>query len=202
MRRKRSEITRRELSVALALGIAGCIDRSDNGGSDETEGTEANNPALSEATQEGDLRLTSPAFDDGERIPDEYGYAEANVNPPLEIGGVPDDAESLVLVMDDPDAVEPAGQIWVHWLVWNVPLETSTIPEGWDPTDAVEGENDFDDVGYSGPNPPDETHTYRLKLYALNTVLDLEEGATVDALGETMDKHVVARTQLTGAYAP
>nr|WP_245726755.1 YbhB/YbcL family Raf kinase inhibitor-like protein [Natronorubrum sediminis] len=152
--------------------------------------------------QEGDVRLTSPAFDDGEEIPDEYGYDAENVNPSLEIDNVSDDAESLVFVMDDPDAVEPAGQIWVHWLVWNVPPETSTIPEDWDSDEAVEGKNDFDEIGYGGPSPPDEPHTYRFKLYALDAVLDLEEGATVDDLGEAMDERVVARTQLTGTYAP
>lgn len=125
-----------------------------------------------------------------------------NVNPPLEIDDVPDDAASLVIVMDDPDAVEPAGQIWVHWLVWNVQPEPSTILEDWDPDEAVEGENDFGEIGYGGPSPPDEPHTYRIKLYALDAVLDLEEVATIDDLGEAIHERVVARTQLTGTYAP
>ncbi len=93
----------------------------------------------------GDLTLESPAFDDGERIPEEYGYTETNVNPPLEIDGVPDDADSLALVVDDPDAKEPAGTVWDHWIVWNVPPETGTIPEAWDPDDATEGTNDYGD---------------------------------------------------------
>lgn len=192
-------MTRRRLSAALVIGTAGCMDEFTDGGDD---GTDEDNPALSEATQEGDLRLTSPAFDDGEEIPDEYGYDAENVNPPLEIDDVPDDAESLVHVLDDPDAVEPAGRIWVHWLVWNVPPETSTIPEDWDPDEAVEGENDFGEIGYGGPSPPDEPHTYRFKLYALDAELDLDEGAPADDLGAAMDGHVVARTQLTGTYAP
>ena len=123
---RKQTITRRKLSAALVVGIAGCIDEFADGGDDETD---EDNPVLSEATQEGNLRLTSPVFDDGEEIPGEYGYDAENVNPPLEIDDVPDDAESLVLVMDDPDAVEPAGRIWVHWLVLNIPPETSTIPE-------------------------------------------------------------------------
>jgi Raf kinase inhibitor-like YbhB/YbcL family protein len=127
----------------------------------------------------GDLELASPAFDHGERIPEEYGYTERNVNPPLEIDGVPDDAESLALIVDDPDAREPAGKVWDHWLVWNVPPETASIPEDWEPTDATEGTNDYGDHGYGGPNPPDREHTYRFRLFALDTTL--EHGSDADA---------------------
>jgi Raf kinase inhibitor-like YbhB/YbcL family protein len=200
-----ARLTRRSVSIGLAVGVAGCLDElngDDDGNGDGEDERNADNPALSDATQEGELRLTSPAFDDGAEIPREYGYDEANVNPPLEIDDVPDDADSLALVVDDPDAVEPSGQIWVHWLVWNAPPETTSIPERWDSDDAVEGTNDFDEVGYDGPRPPDEEHTYRFKLYALDTVLDLEEGATVDDLGAAMNGHVFAQTQLSGTYAP
>jgi Raf kinase inhibitor-like YbhB/YbcL family protein len=188
---------RRTFAVAALAWFADCLDdfTGDEGDSDD-------NPVLLEATQEGDLRLESPAFDDGGRIPDQYGRDEANVNPPLEIAAVPTDADSLVLVVDDPDAVEPAGRIWVHWLVWNVPPKTATIPEDWTVDEAIEGENDFGETGYDGPDPPDETHGYRFKLYALDTRLDLEEGATVEDLGEARDGRVVARTQLTASYEP
>jgi Raf kinase inhibitor-like YbhB/YbcL family protein len=75
------------------------------------------------------LQLTSPAFANGDPIPDKYGYTAENVNPPLEISGVLEETKSLALVMDDPDAVEPAGKIWDHWVVWNIDPTTSTIPE-------------------------------------------------------------------------
>jgi Raf kinase inhibitor-like YbhB/YbcL family protein len=199
-----SQATRRAFAGLLAVTLAGCLggpDADDGNGGDSDE-TEDGNPVLEPATGESELRITSPAFDDGESIPRTYGYAEANVNPPLEIANVPNDAASLVLAVDDPDAVEPAGEIWVHWLVWNIPPETTTIPEDWTPESAVEGTNDFGEIGYGGPNPPDGEHTYRFKCYALETSLDLDEGATVDELGETMDDDIVARAQLEGWYAP
>ncbi|MFD1587207.1 YbhB/YbcL family Raf kinase inhibitor-like protein [Halorientalis brevis] len=151
-----------------------------------------------------DLHLTSPAFGDGERIPDQYGYTAANVNPPLTIENVPEDAESLALIVDDPDAMEPAGKIWDHWLVWNVDPDTEALPEGWSPeeTDAVEGQNDYGEHGYGGPNPPDREHTYRFMLYALDTRLDLSAAADKDALQDAMTGHVIADTRLEGTYAP
>jgi len=148
------------------------------------------------------LTLASPAFADGEPIPDRYGYAAANVNPPLEIDGVPDGTASLALVMDDPDAVEPAGKIWDHWVVWNVDPGTGRIPEQWDAAGAVEGDNDFGERGYGGPNPPDREHTYRFRLFALDAPLDLEPGASAAQLETAMEGHVLAEAQLEGTFAP
>lgn len=149
------------------------------------------------------LELTSPAFDDGEPIPEQYGHETADVSPPLSVSGVPDAAESLALVMDDPDAVDPAGMIWDHWVVWNVPTDVE-IPEGWDPADdgAVEGENDFGETGYGGPAPPDGEHTYVFTLYAVDTTLDLSEGATKEELERALEGHVVDEAELTGTFAP
>lgn len=147
----------------------------------------------------GDLTLTSPAFEAGETIPEKYGKAYQNVNPPLTIDGVPGDATSLVLIMDDPDA---PGGTFTHWLAWNVPPDIGTLPEGWTPPEqVVQGENDFGGVGYGGPKPPSE-HTYRFKLYALDATLDLSSGADKQALGDAMAGHVLAQTQLKGTFAP
>lgn len=148
------------------------------------------------------LQLTSPAFADGEPIPDTYGYTAENVNPPLAIDGVPEETTSLALVMDDPDAVEPAGKVWDHWVVWNIDPATSTIPEDWDVAGAVEGRNDYGERGYGGPNPPDRRHTYRFRLFALDRHLDLGTDATTDDLESAMAGAVVAETQLDGTYAP
>lgn len=146
-----------------------------------------------------DLQLSTTAFEPGGTIPDKYGKAYENVNPPLSISGVPDDAASLVLVVDDPDA---PGGTFTHWLAWNIPPDVDAIPEGWTPPEAVvEGTNDFGNVGYDGPRPPNE-HTYRFKLYALTTTLDLSSDARNAALTEAMDGHTTARTQLTGTFAP
>jgi Raf kinase inhibitor-like YbhB/YbcL family protein len=150
------------------------------------------------------MELTSVEFGDGGPIPRRYGYEEENVNPPLVVEGVPKDAESLALVVDDPDAVEPAGKVWDHWTVWNIPPETTSIPEAWDPTKAGarEGRNDYDEIGYGGPNPPDREHTYRFVLYALDTDFDLRPGAPKEELEETIAGHVVGEAHLRGTYHP
>jgi len=147
-----------------------------------------------------DLDLSSPAFDDGERIPAEYGYTEDNVNPPLEIRDVPSTARSLLLVVDDPDAKEPAGRVWDHWLCWSIPPDTESIPAGTTPPGAVEGQNDYGESGWGGPNPPDREHTYRFLLYALDTELSLGPAATKDELYDAASGHMVGKAELTGTY--
>lgn len=146
------------------------------------------------------MTLTSPAFNDGERMPDKYGYTQQNMNPPLQIDGVPDTAESLVLIMDDPDAMEPAGKIWDHWVAYNIDPSTTNIPE--DTSVGVEGQTDFGEPGYGGPNPPDAEHTYVFKLYALDTELDLQPGATKEEVEKAMEGHVLMQAELTGTFAP
>jgi Raf kinase inhibitor-like YbhB/YbcL family protein len=196
-------VTRRLFVVGAGVLLGGCLGGSEGDDGDENGGTggeSAANPATGEVTQMGDLTLTSNAFDDGEQIPAEYGYEAENVNPPLQIDGVPAAAESLAIVVDDPDAVEPAGKVWDHWIVWNIPPDTETIPAGWDPSRAKQGTNDYGSVGYGGPNPPDSEHRYRFKLFALDTTLDLDSQTDAAALGEAMDGHVLAQTQLDGTY--
>ena len=199
--------TRRTVVLAGLTALAGCVDTGSDGGDGregdggETAGTPAN-PARGDADQMGDLRLSSPAFEDGGSIPRRYGGQEANINPPLRIANAPSTAASLALVMDDPDAKPVAGKVWIHWLVWNIAPDRTEIPEEWTPDTAREGTNSGGDVGYGGPAPPDERHTYRFKLFALDTMVDLESGASVDQLGRAMDGHVLASTQLTGTYAP
>lgn len=197
-------LTRRRLAVGVAVALAGCStdEGSEAGGDGGGDGAVTGNPALASAEREGALILASPAFDNSEAIPRRYGRRADDVNPPLEVSDVPDAAESLALVVDDPDAVDVAGEIFVHWLVWNVPPETVSIPEDWTPETALEGQNDFREVGYGGPAPPEERHTYRLKCFALERTLDLEAGAGVEALGEAMAGRVVGRAQLEGTYEP
>ena len=196
----RARITRRS-ALAAAAALGGC---SGLRSSDDEEGDpEPDDPLAGGATQQGDLELTSPAFDDDGPIPAEYAREGRNVNPPLRIDGAPDDAESLLLLVDDPDAVEPAGEVWVHWLVWNVDPSREEVPVDWEADDAVEGENDFGEVGYDGPDPPNDEHTYRFKLYALDASLDVSSGSTREDVGEAVDEDdVLARTQLAGTYAP
>jgi Raf kinase inhibitor-like YbhB/YbcL family protein len=200
-------VPRRSVLAAAALGLAGC---SSDGNGDDTGGNgtgggataRPDNPALASAEGSGSLSIRSAAFEAGGTIPRKYGKNQSNVNPPLEIDGVSDDAGSLALVVDDPDAVDVVGEIFVHWLVWNVPPDLTTIPEDWDVSAAVEGENDFGDVGYGGPAPPDEPHTYRFKCFAVDGTLDLAAGGTVEDLGPALSGRILARAQVTGTYAP
>mgnify|MGYP001079358066 CR=1 FL=1 len=167
-----------------------------------TPKTASGNPAEGNVEQRGNLSLTSPAFRNGESIAEKYGYTRQNVNPPLQIEGVPSNTKSLVLVMDDPDALVPAGKVWDHWLVWNISPTVHNIPEGWYPIDAIEGTTDFGKTGYGGPNPPDKKHTYRFKLYALDTRLELPSSSTKREVGKAMNHHILAQIQLEGTYTP
>lgn len=225
------EIPRRSIIVGASLLVAGCAgngddgESGDDGGGDEADGGDAGDSGESNGEDaesedpdavdepepddepsepdesEGDLELTSPAFDDGEPIPDRYGYEEDNVNPPLEIDGVPADAESLALVMDDPDAEAVAGEVWDHWLVWNVPPETTSIPEDWDAAEATEGTNDFDEVGYGGPSPPEGTHRYRFRLFALDSELVLPAESDRETLESAIDGRILEQARLSGTYS-
>jgi Raf kinase inhibitor-like YbhB/YbcL family protein len=150
----------------------------------------------------GALDLTSPAFDAGDPIPDRYGYTAANVNPPLRIEGVPEGAETLALVVDDPDAVEPAGTVWDHWVVWNIAPDVSEIPEDCGTEIGVTGQNDYGERAYGGPNPPDRPHEYRFRLFALDDALDLPRDADADAVVDAAEGHVLDTATLTGTYAP
>lgn len=188
---------RRGFVVIAASILAGC------GGDGETPtdspGTAtSDNPALGEVTPAGGLELSSPAFDDGDSIPDRYGREAENVNPPLAIDGVPDGTKSFVLIMDDPDA---PNETFLHWLVWNVSGDRREIPEEWDATEATEGENDFGTTGYGGPDPPEGEHRYRFKLYALDTTLSVSASPSRADVGDAMRGHILARSQLDGTYA-
>lgn len=156
--------------------------------------------------QVGELSLEAADFDDGERMPASVGYANENENPELQISGVPDEAESLVLVCDDPDARPVVGFTFDHWLVWDVDPDTGTIPRNWDPSEdeATVGYNDFVEDAYAGPSPPDEAHDYRFKLLALDSELGLapEARKAVVQMTAAMEAEVLAATQLVGEYAP
>ncbi len=155
-----------------------------------------------ELEQQGELTVNSTAFDDGEQMPDSVGYVNENDNPELEISGVPEEAESLVLVVDDPEAQPVAGHTWDHWLVWDIDPDIGTIPKGWDAPDAVEGYNDYVEQGYGGPSPPEGGHDYQFKLLALDSELEMPEQTRKQRLGSAiaMEAEVLAATQLTGYY--
>ncbi|WP_436902311.1 YbhB/YbcL family Raf kinase inhibitor-like protein [Halovenus halobia] len=161
----------------------------------------AETPLNGDIEQQGELRLSSPDFEDGQRMPDFVGYVNDNDNPELHIEGVPADAESLVLIMDDPEAKPAAGHVWNHWLVWNIDPDIGTIPRCW-AAEAVEGYNDFVEQGYGGPSPPDEAHGYRFKLFALDSTLETPPETRKNRLGSTitLNAEVLAATQIVGEY--
>lgn len=146
------------------------------------------------------MKISSPEFKDGGEIPEKYGYTKQNVNPPLRIEDVPEEAESLVLIVDDPDAVEPAGKIWDHWIMFNIDPDTEEIGEGESP--GTEGQNSYGEVGYGGPNPPDRPHTYVFRLYALDQKLRLGEGDSRPEVEAAMGDHVIEEDALDGRYSP
>ena len=145
----------------------------------------------------GNLKLESYDFSHGGEIPRKCGYKNGNEKPPLTINEIPEGTKSLALIMDDPDAMEPAGKVWVHWVVWNIE-PTATGLENL----TEEGMTDFGEVGYGGPAPPDKRHTYVFKLYALDTELDLPDKSTKADVEKAMEGHIVDQATLTGTYAP
>jgi len=150
------------------------------------------------------LTLTSPAFSDGGAIPAKYTCDGQNLSPPLAWSGVPPDAKSLVLVVDDPDAPDPAApkMTWVHWVLYNIPADARSLPEGARrlPAGTLEGLNDWGRTGYGGPCPPIGRHRYFHKLYALDAALP-DLGRISKAKLEAASKpHLIARAELIGTY--
>jgi len=140
------------------------------------------------------LNISSSAFQPGGDIPKKYTCEGENISPPLHIGGTPEKAKSLALIVDDPDA---PGGTFVHWIAWNIPI-MHHIDEEELPGD--QGVNDFGEMGYGGPCPPSGTHRYYFKVYALDDLLDLDEGSTKQALESAMDGHILAFGELMGRY--
>jgi len=148
------------------------------------------------------FELQSPEFSGGDEIPRKYGYKNDNVNPPLTVKGVPPETKSLTLIMDDPDAQAAVGKVWVHWVISNIEPTITEIPESFTLSNIIEGKNDFGELGYGGPAPPDKRHTYIFKLYALDSKLELQKGATKAEVESAMKGHVIEQTTLKGTYAP
>jgi Raf kinase inhibitor-like YbhB/YbcL family protein len=150
------------------------------------------------------MELTSSAFQAGEEIPARYTCEGANVTPPLLWSGVPSAAKSLSLIVDDPDAPDPAAPAttWVHWVLYNLPPSATGLPEGGSPlpAGAREGINDWHRAGYGGPCPPIGRHRYFFKLYALDTMLPGLSQPTKAMLETAMQGHVLTRAELMGTY--
>jgi Raf kinase inhibitor-like YbhB/YbcL family protein len=161
-------------------------------------------PAAEEATPMSQLKIESSAFAEGETIPTKYTCEGDDVSPPLQWSNVPAGTKSLALIVDDPDAPDPKApkRTWVHWVLYEIPADATSLPEGASPLPAGtrDGINDWDRTGYGGPCPPIGRHRYFFKLYALDAALgDLSEPTKAE-LEQAMTGHVLAQTELIGTY--
>ncbi len=152
------------------------------------------------------LTISSPAFEHEGSIHALYTCDGEDISPELNWSGIPEHAKSLVLIVDDPDAPDPAApkMIWVHWVLYNLPISASHLVAGIKPNElpkgTLQGLNDWKKTGYGGPCPPIGRHRYYFKLYALDTVLpDLGE-PTKDQLEQAMQRHIIDETALMGTY--
>lgn len=182
---------------AVAIGalvvLAACSSSSDDA-SQRTSPTST--PTPSTETETKIMELSSPAFAQGEVIPVDYSCNGSDTSPQLDIAGIPTAAASLVLIMDDPDA---PGGTWDHWVAFNIePTEMIAMGE-----DAIgtSGRNSWDETGYGGPCPPSGTHRYVFKVFALDSVLFLDEGADKDTVLAATQGHTLETAELTGLYS-
>lgn len=150
--------------------------------------------------------LVSAAFAAGQPISAIHTCDGQDISPPLSWSGLPGTAKSLALIMDDPDAPDPAApqRTWVHWVLYNIPASVAALPQGIRsrdlPPGTLEGTNDWNRTGYGGPCPPVGSHRYFHKLYALDVVLpDLKNPSKVDLL-KAMEGHVIGQAELVGVY--
>lgn len=142
------------------------------------------------------LKLTSSAFEHNGKIPSKYTCDGEGINPAFEISGVDENAKSLVLIMDDPDA--PSG-VWDHWVKFNIATSTTEIKKASEPK-GTSGVGTGGNKDYFGPCPPDREHRYFFKLFALDIELELEEGATKKQVEKAMEGHILQQAELIGLY--
>ena len=154
--------------------------------------------------KEATMKLSSPAFAEGQPIPTKFTCTGQDVSPALKWEGASAGTKSFALICDDPDAMSVAGKVWVHWVVWNIPATTSELPEDVSKSDAKlqQGMTDFGRSGYGGPCPPPKhgVHHYHFKLYALDAQLNLPDKATKKQLETAMKAHILAKAELIGTF--
>jgi Raf kinase inhibitor-like YbhB/YbcL family protein len=164
----------------------------------EKNGTESPDVPAEKMT----IKVSSSALEQGELIPSKYTADGQNISPPLEWQDMPTETKSIALICDDPDA--PLGT-WVHWVMWNIPPEKSSLAENVPavetlPDGTKQGITDFKSTGYGGPAPPSGTHRYYFKIYALDIKLSLPADSTKANLLKAMKGHILAEGRLMGTY--
>jgi|SRR6056297_2216651 len=143
------------------------------------------------------MKIKSSAFKNQKNIPTKFTCQGQDISPELSFENVPENTKYFALVVDDPDA---PGQTFVHWLLWNIPANKKELEQDFKPESALQGKNDFGKLEYGGPCPPSGTHRYRFKLYALDSKLDLDKGASKIDLEKAMKGKVLKQAQLIGLY--
>ncbi|WMW25745.1 YbhB/YbcL family Raf kinase inhibitor-like protein [Methanolobus sediminis] len=189
--------------VVFSVALSGCTgsddvreEATDVPGGKAADVTDDTAVSLDDDTMISDtLTVTSSAFENAEGIPVKYTCDGEVINPDLEISGIPTEAVSLLLIMNDPDATIGT---FTHWVVWNIPVD-SRIDE--DSIPGIEGKNSAGKLSYIGPCPPAGTHRYFFKVYALDTELDLESGSERALVEDAISGHVLAYGELMGTYS-
>jgi Raf kinase inhibitor-like YbhB/YbcL family protein len=149
-----------------------------------------------------EIKISSPAFDDGGILPAIFGYNYDNMSPPLRWSQIPRQTKSIALICEDPDA--PYGN-WTHWILFNISPRMDGLPEGVPKEDvvlggAMQGINDFRKIGYDGPAPPKGVHRYYFKIYALDQTIDLEPGIGRKELLKKIEGHIIGQGAIMGRF--
>jgi Raf kinase inhibitor-like YbhB/YbcL family protein len=153
------------------------------------------------------MTIRSDAFDDGRAIPPRHGEDGEDLSPPLSWSDPPEGTRELALIVDDPDA--PRAEPWVHWVLYKIPPDVRTLPEGVPPSPtlttppgALQGKNSWGTGGYRGPAPPrgHGVHHYHFRLYALDAPVRAEKGLDKRGLLSAMQGHILAQAELVGTY--
>jgi Raf kinase inhibitor-like YbhB/YbcL family protein len=162
--------------------------------------------ALAAATEGPSMKISSPAFAHNGSIPRIHTCEGSDISPALAWSGAPAGTKSFALIVDDPDAPDPAApkMTWVHWVLYDIPASAAGLAEAVAPKDlpkgTLEGVNDWKRTGYGGPCPPIGRHRYFHKLYAIDTVLPDLGKPTKAQLEGAMKGHILAEAQLLGTY--
>ena len=198
------------IAGCMALALAGCSKKQDDKPT-ETASTASHSAATSGTPQTGSqegkmgkLQISSTAFEHQGAVPKKYTCQGDDISPPLAWSGLPDGTKSVALIVDDPDAPDPAApkRVWVHWVLYDIPPTVQSLAEATKqaPAGARDGKNDWGRTGYGGPCPPIGRHRYFHKLYALDTQLGDLGGPTKAQLEKAMQGHILAQGELIGTY--
>jgi Raf kinase inhibitor-like YbhB/YbcL family protein len=195
----------------LPYGLIPFIGLSCDNAAHREPSNSSSSTSSSEGTKKMPIKITSSAFEEGQRIPKKYTGEGFDISPPLEWTGVPAETKELVLICDDPDA--PTPEPWVHWVIYKIPATLTGLKEEMprktrltEPSGTLQGKNSWpnpQNIGYRGPMPPPGhgTHRYYFKLYALEAKLSAEAGMDKNSILKEIEDHVIAEGQLMGTYS-